>query len=171
MPTFLSNPVSKPVLIISGLSYLVSVLISDLLFDLLGNSHFSRTYYCSLKPAVQSDLSRNVPLVLAVMMTATALSLKVSESHKRNSALFIFELSMISAMLLVCIPLYFKLIQLVSIGCSSPDNDPAGPWPVHKNLLMSHMCVLIILGGSAVAQFVTLIHPQQRRSFSRKFKH
>lgn len=163
MPSFLSNPVSKPVLIIAGLSYLVSVLISDLLYDLLGNSDFARTYYCSLKPAVQSDWSRNVPLVLAVIMTATALSLKVSESHKKNSALFIFELSMISAMLLVCIPLYFKLIQLVSLGCSS-ETTPDQPWPVHKNLLMSHMCVLIILGGSAVAQFVTLIHPHKRKS-------
>lgn len=170
MPSFLSNPVSKPVLIIAGLSYLVSVLISDLVFDLLGNSEFSRTYYCSLKPAVQSDWSRNLPLILAVAMTASTLSLKVSESHKKNSALFIFELSMISAMLLVCIPLYFKLIQLVSIGCSSPSTDPPGPWPVHKNLLMSHMCVLIILGGSAVAQFVTLIYPhQQRKSVSKKF--
>ena len=154
--SIIEAPTFKPVVIIAGLSYLVSLLVSDLLFDLLGNSELTRLYYCSLKPAVHEDWSRNMPLIVAVVITGWALLLKIKESHQLNSDLFIFELSIISAMIVVCVPLYFKLIQLVSIGCSTPSNDD-GPWPVHKNLLMSHMCVLLILGGTVVAEFAILI--------------
>jgi len=155
--SILDNPTCKPVIIIAGLSYLASVLVSDLVFDLLGNSEFTRLYYCTLKPAVQADWSRTLPLAVAVIITAIGLTLKIKESYRLNSDLFIFELSKIAAMIVVCVPLYFKLIQLVNLGCSTMDAE-TGPWGVHKNLLMSHMCVLLILIGTIVAEFAILMN-------------
>jgi hypothetical protein len=100
-----------------------------------------------------------MPQLVCIIITGCALVLKIKESHQLNSDLFIFELSIISAMVVVCAPLYFKLIQLVNIGCQGTDGD----WPVHKNLLMSHMCVLLILAGTVVAEFAILINATRIR--------
>ena len=167
-----SHPVLKPIMIISGLCYLIAVVVGNMLFDLLGNTEATRTYYCSLQGAMYANPFRCAPLLGAVAVTAIGLGLKAKESfaNKMSSDLFIFELSLLCAMWFVGLPLLAKCIQLQTNACAETSTGQSGPWPVHKNLLMSHMCVFLILMGGLFAQAVILLKETEpaRRRESRK---
>ena len=161
MPTFTSSTLIS-VVIIACQSYLIAVVITDLLFDLLGNSDLARTYYCILQPAVSAELTRSFPIISVVLFLSIAMFLKLRDSFRINSDLFLFELCMACAFAVVGAPLYFKLRQLRSIGCQSVSG-----WYVYRNLLMSHTCVLIILTGSVVAEVFVLFHDLKKKKKKR----
>lgn len=147
--------IKKPVMIIGGLSYLVSVVVNSIHVDLTGDSFLARYYYCTFEPqVVGSSVFSNRPLMLVVIVTGVSLLLKLLESARKESDMFLFEVSLGTAMLLVCVPLYFKCVQLINQGCS----DPVDHWPLHRNLLMSHVCVLLIIAGTAFGQMWILFH-------------
>ena len=149
------HPLLKPVLTIAGLSYLIAVVLGDMQFDLLGNSAMGRSYYCSLQDAAFRNPLRLLPLGFVIVLTAVTLFLEAKAAV--GTELFIFELSMVSAILLVEIPLFTKCLQLQLAGCASVGTE-VDPWYVHRNLLMSHMCLLLILVGSVVGRTALLFY-------------
>lgn len=158
----------KPMLIVGGLSYLMSVVVGSIRVDLTGNSEIGRYFYCELEPQVaNSNVYANMPIFGVVILTSVTIIQKMIESHKAGSEMLLFELCLASAMLLVCVPLYFKCNQLISSGCSLWSTSDR--WPVHQNLLMFHVCVLQILAGTAFGEMWILMH-ELRRMFKQAAK-
>lgn len=152
------QPLFRALLAIAGLSYLVAVTMGNILFDLMGNSATARSYYCSNFDAAVANPLRMAPITFVIGVTAIALFFEVKAAV--GSQYFLVELSMVSAMVAVEIPMLVKCIQLEVRGCSSRQNDgeEGGPWPVHRNLLMSHTCVLLILLGTFLARMGVVLH-------------
>jgi len=149
------QPLFRALLAISGLSYLVAVTMGNILFDLMGNSGAARSYYCSNFEAAMVNPLRMTPIFFVAAVTAVALFFEVKSAV--GSAYFLVELSMVSAMVAVEIPMLVKCLQLEVRGCSTPV-DEQGPWPVHRNLLMSHTCVVLILLGTLLARMGVVVH-------------
>lgn len=149
-------------LIIGGLSYLMSVVVGFIRVDLMGNSEVARYYYCQFEPEIAGgNVYATLPLLGVVVLTGTTLVQKMLHSFKSGSDMFLFELCLGVAMLLVGVPLYFKCNQLVNTGCVTPPLLPS-PWPVHQNLLMFHVCVVLILAGTAFGEMWILMHELRR---------
>lgn len=159
------QPLFRSILAISGLSYLVSATLGNILFDLMGDSPNARSYYCSTLEAATANPLRLVPILFVIVVTAISLFYEVRSAV--GSPYFLIELSMVSAMLAVELPMLVKCIQLEVRGCSfssfSSSDSSNSPWPVHRNLLMSHTCILLILIGSLLARIGIVIH--RSRSF------
>jgi hypothetical protein len=149
------SPLLRPVVAIAGLSYLMAITMSNLSFDLMGDSEYARAYYCGLQTAAITNPLRILPIASVIAVTAFALFGEIKSST--GSALFLPELSIVSAMVAVQLPLFGKCLQLQYRGCQ-PAVNPASPWPVHKNLLMSHTCVMLILAGTVFARIALFIH-------------
>ncbi len=151
----------KPMLIIGGLSYLMGVVVGYIRVDLTGSSELARYYYCEFEPEVaDAHIFSNLPLIMVVLLSAVTLFQKMVESLRSGSEMVLLELTVAMAMLLVCVPLYFKCIQLVNSGCSL--SIVSDVWPVHKNLLMFHVCVLLILAGTAFGELWILMRDLHR---------
>ena len=153
------HPVAKPIMTISGLCYLIAVVVGNILFDLLGNSEPTRVYYCSLQSETFANPFRSAPLLGAIAVTVIGVGFKAKESFatKMGSPLFLIELSLLCALCFVGLPLLGKCIQLEMHACASP-HTPNNPWPVHQNLLMAHMCVFLILLGGVFSQAAILLY-------------
>jgi hypothetical protein len=154
-------PLFRPVVAIASLSYLMAVVMCNLMFDLMGNSEYARAYYCGLQTAALSNPLRLLPIASVICVTAVSLYSEVKSSA--GSPIFLPELSIVSAMAVVQLPLFAKCLQLQFRGCDAELN-PASPWPVHKNLLMSHTCVMLILAGTVFARIALLVHKASRGS-------
>lgn len=169
MLLWLSNhPVAKPIMIISGLCYLIAVVVGNMLFDLMGDSEPTRMYYCSLQAAGRANPFRSAPLFGAILVTVIGLGLKARESFqtKMASPMFLLELSLLCALCFVGVPLLGKCIQLEMNACAA-DPRISGFWPVHQNLLMAHMCVFLILLGGVVSQaWILLVETSKKRNTS-----
>jgi hypothetical protein len=154
------QPLFRALLAISGLSYLVSATLGNILFDLMGDSLNARSYYCSTLEAATANPLRLMPILFVIVVTAISLFYEVRSAV--GSPYFLVELSMVSAMLAVEVPMLVKCIQLEIRGCSSSSSPPSesseSPWPVHRNLLMSHTCILLILIGTLLARIGIVIH-------------
>lgn len=153
-----THPVVKPIMVISGLCYLIAVVVGNMLFDLLGNVEPTRMYYCSLQAAGWANPFRSAPLLGAVVVTVIGLGLKARASFatKMDSPMFLLELSLLSALCFVGLPLFGKCMQLQIQACAHPPG-PTGYWPVHQNLLMAHMCIFLILLGGVSSQALILL--------------
>lgn len=152
----LLNPLARSVVAIAGLSYLIAIVLGDMQFDLGGNSVAARNYYCSFREMVFENPLRILPVSLVLIGTAAMLFLEAKSAF--GSPQFLYELSIVSAVIFVELPLSAKCVQLQSAGCNSNLQSEEGPWPVHRNLLMLHMCILLTLVGSAVARTALLLH-------------
>jgi hypothetical protein len=149
------SPLLRPVVAIAGLSYLMAITMCNLSFDLMGDSEYARAYYCGLQNAAMLNPLRLLPIAGVIAVTAVTLFGEVRSAS--GTAMFLPELSIVSAMAVVQLPLFAKCMQLQYRGCVS-SLDPLSPWPVHKNLLMSHTCVILILGGTVFARIALFIH-------------
>ena len=150
------HPLFRPVVAIAGLSYLVAVVMSNLMFDLMGNSAAARAYYCGLHEAGLSNPLRLLPLASVIALTAITLFGEVKAAL--GTAFFLPELSIISAMVAVQLPLFGKCVQLQFRGCAD-EAQLGGPWEVHRNLLMSHTCDFgRHSAGASCASAVSLKH-------------
>ena len=156
---------AKSITVIAGHAYLVASVLGNVQFDLMGNSVQAQTYYCAFRDAAYNNPFRIVPTFAVIIVTAILLFKEARKSF--GSQIFIGELSILSAVLVVEIPLFAKSIQLQTTGCSSVFEQKEGPWPIHKNLLMLHMCLLLTLSGSVVARTAILVHKTSRRSIKR----
>jgi hypothetical protein len=154
-------PLLRPVMAISSLSYLVAVVMCNLMFDLMGDSEYARAYYCGLQVAALSNPFRLLPIATVICITAVTSFSEVRSTV--GSPAFLPEISIVSAMAVVQLPLFAKCLQLQFRGCDGPI-DPLSPWPVHKNLLMSHTCVMLILAGTVFARIALLVHKAGRGS-------
>ena len=148
------HPLFRPVVAIASLSYLVAVVMSNIMFDLMGNSAIARAYYCGLHEAGLNNPLRLLPLASVIALTAITLFGEVRAAT--GTAFFLPELSIVSAMAAVQLPLFGKCLQLQFRGCADKD-QLSGPWEVHRNLLMSHTCVMLILVGSVFARVALLL--------------
>ena len=149
-------PLFRPVVAIAGLSYLMSVVMCNLMFDTMGDSDYARSYYCGLQTTALSNPLRLLPIGSVIAVTAVALHGELRASI--GSPMFLPELSIISAMGVVQLPLFGKCMQLIYRGCANDLSSSSTPWPVHKNLLMYHTCVMLILAGSVFARIALLLH-------------
>ena len=167
-------PLFRPVVAIAGLSYLMAHVMCNLMFDtsmyslvfihsilVVGDSEFARSYYCGLQMTAFSNPLRLLPIASVISVTAVALYGEVKASA--GSAMFLPELSIVSAMVVVQLPLFGKCMQLLYRGCSSVS---LSPWPVHRNLLMSHTCVMLILAGTVFARIALVLHKTSSGSSS-----
>ena len=149
------SPFLRPVVAIAGLSYLMAITMCNLSFDLMGDSEYARAYYCGLQNAAMVNPLRLLPIAGVIAVTAVTMFGEVKSAS--GTAMFLPELSIVSAMAVVQLPLFAKCMQLQYRGCV-PGGNSLSPWPVHKNLLMSHTCVMLILAGTVFARIALFIH-------------
>lgn len=142
----------RPILAIGGLSYLVAVVMGNIMFDLLGDSETARVYYCGLSDAALSNPLRLLPIAIVIVITAVTLAGEAKAAV--GTSWFLPELSILSAMVAVQLPLFGKCLHLQVSSCASGTSG----WSVHKNLLMSHVTVLLILCGTIQARLAVLFY-------------